>query len=315
MKKESLSVIIPTYNSKKWINRTLDSLINQSLDIDYEIIVIDDGSTDGTYEYIKKNYPKKNIKIYKKENGGVSSARNYGINMSTKNYIVFVDSDDFVDFNYFEIIANSILINSDFYFFGNRRLSSNKKKEYYVTRKNKYASKNELKEIIEKELINSPCNKIYATEILKKHNIKFNENISIAEDYLFNMTYLSKCDKVFLINENIYNYVLNANESSLTKRYNPKKYNEFTEVDEIVDSLNMDIYKKQINFIKLKHLYSCLIDEVVVKNDDIMLKRLLEKIEKFKIYDIKSFLLVKVFPRIGIKNIKIIIKKHKSNKF
>ena len=88
-----ISVIIPTYNRKKYIKRAIDSVIRQSYK-PFEIIVIDDGSTDGTYELIKQSYSSSQISLKKQKNNGVSSARNKGIKLANGDWIAFLDSDD-----------------------------------------------------------------------------------------------------------------------------------------------------------------------------------------------------------------------------
>jgi len=88
-----ISVIIPTYNRKKYIKRAIDSVIRQSYK-PFEIIVIDDGSTDGTYELIKQSYLSSQISLKKQKNNGVSSARNKGIKLASGDWIAFLDSDD-----------------------------------------------------------------------------------------------------------------------------------------------------------------------------------------------------------------------------
>ena len=93
-----LSIIVPAYNVEKYITECLDSLLNQGLDENiYEIIIVNDGSTDNTLE-VSNNYAAKypHIKIFNKENGGASSARNYGINIAKGKYIYFIDSDDYL---------------------------------------------------------------------------------------------------------------------------------------------------------------------------------------------------------------------------
>ena len=92
-----ISVIVPVYNTEKYIEKCLDSIVNQTFQ-DIEIIVINDGSTDHAEEKVLK-YP--SIKYYKKENGGLSDARNYGVSKATEEYIAFVDSDDYLDINLF----------------------------------------------------------------------------------------------------------------------------------------------------------------------------------------------------------------------
>lgn len=92
-----ISVIVPVYNTEKYVEKCLDSIVNQTFQ-DIEIIVVNDGSTDHAEEKILK-YP--SIKYYKKENGGLSDARNYGVSKATGEYIAFVDSDDYLDINLF----------------------------------------------------------------------------------------------------------------------------------------------------------------------------------------------------------------------
>ena len=99
----NVSVIVPVYNVEDYIERCMESLINQTLK-DIEIIVVNDGSTDKSETKIKKyldKYPDK-IKYFVKENGGLSDARNYGMQYATGEYIAFLDSDDYVDITLYE---------------------------------------------------------------------------------------------------------------------------------------------------------------------------------------------------------------------
>ncbi len=96
-----ISVVVPAYNVEKYIEKCVDSLLQQELDCKYEIILVDDGSTDGTSSLIDSFAENnKNIYAYHKSNGGLSSARNYGILHSSGNLITFVDSDDYVSRTY-----------------------------------------------------------------------------------------------------------------------------------------------------------------------------------------------------------------------
>ena len=103
---KKFSIIVPVYNVENYLEKCLDSLINQKHN-SYEIIIINDGSTDNSQRIIdnyKKKYPKL-ISSYKKGNGGLSSARNYGIEKSTGEYLLFVDSDDYISENCLEIYS------------------------------------------------------------------------------------------------------------------------------------------------------------------------------------------------------------------
>ena len=104
-----ISFIIPSYNSANTIKRAIDSILNQNTDIEYEIIVIDDGSTDNTEQVIKCYENDLRIKYYKKDNSGVADTRNYGIKMATGEYLIFVDSDDYISENLLKDIEKHIL--------------------------------------------------------------------------------------------------------------------------------------------------------------------------------------------------------------
>ena len=98
-----ISVIVPVYNNEKYIGKCIESILKQKMQ-DFEIIIVNDGSTDDSEQVINKYltlYMDK-IKYYKKENGGISSTRNFGINKATGDYICFVDSDDYISDDLFE---------------------------------------------------------------------------------------------------------------------------------------------------------------------------------------------------------------------
>ena len=93
-----ISIIVPVYGVEEYIVKCIDSLVNQTYK-DIEIIVVDDGTKDNSIKLIEDNFNDKRIKIYHKKNGGLASARNYGITKATSEYLFFVDSDDYIDKN------------------------------------------------------------------------------------------------------------------------------------------------------------------------------------------------------------------------
>lgn len=104
-----ISFIIPSYNSENTIKRAIDSILNQNTNLEYEIIVVDDGSTDNTEEVVKYYENDERIKYYNKDNSGVADTRNYGVKMATGDYIIFVDSDDYISENLLKDIEVYIL--------------------------------------------------------------------------------------------------------------------------------------------------------------------------------------------------------------
>ena len=108
-----ISFIIPSYNSASTIKKAVESILSQTANIKYEIIIVDDGSTDNTEEVIKSYEKDDRIKYYKKENSGVADTRNYGVKMATGEYIIFVDSDDYISQELLRDIEPYLLQNID----------------------------------------------------------------------------------------------------------------------------------------------------------------------------------------------------------
>ena len=106
-----ISFIIPSYNSANTIKRAIESILNQNANIRYEIIVVDDGSSDNTEEVLKVYENNQKIKFYKKANSGVADTRNYGVSKATGDYIIFVDSDDYISENLLNDIEPYLLQN------------------------------------------------------------------------------------------------------------------------------------------------------------------------------------------------------------
>lgn len=124
MKNYKISIIIPVYNGEKYIKECLDSIINQTY-VNFEIIIVDDGSNDNTLNIIHE-YNNEKVKVFSKENGGVSSARNFAIKHVSGDYIMFVDSDDYLTNNnsLSELVNN--LEGYDVINFGNNIVDNNK---------------------------------------------------------------------------------------------------------------------------------------------------------------------------------------------
>ena len=224
MKKVSnplISVIIPVYKVEKYLDKCIDSVINQTYN-NLEIILVDDGSPDNCPkmcdEYAKKD---KRIKVIHKENGGVGSARNKGIEKSTGDYITFVDSDDWIEK---EFIHEMLDI-------------ANKYKVDYVTcgYYRVYESKKEiingnLEEIVidSKEYVNKLLNVqngygFVHMKLIKKtkiSNLRFEEKLVVGEDALFNIELCKHINKAVILNKSLYNYFFNSN--SVVRKYDEK---------------------------------------------------------------------------------------------
>lgn len=216
------SVIIPAYNSEKTIKRCIESIELPNRP-DVEIIVINDGSTDETDSVCKALQEKYNNLIYiNKENGGVSSARNAGLSVANGEFVMFVDSDDYVDNRCFETIDKYIKSNADFYQFS---FSIVENEQVAETRKFTECTVNTLSEkeafisdgIITRS-ISSPWAKLYKRKIIDENNLRFCENISSSEDLAFVFTFLLFAHKLERLTHIIY-FADIGNGESLSRKY------------------------------------------------------------------------------------------------
>ena len=191
-----LSFIIPIYNTDKFVGECIRSILNINCN-DYEIILVDDGSKDKSGDICKAFAQKDGrIRYYKKNNGGVSSARNYGIEKAHGEYITFVDSDDF-------LIADSInfLQNDDLYCESISLYNGNVTKIPFLNTNN-----TETNFIEYPVYMNSVCNKFFRREVIVKNNIRFAEELYASEDLFFVIQYLQHAKIVKYIEGNYYVY-------------------------------------------------------------------------------------------------------------
>jgi len=215
------SVIIPIYKAEKTLRRCVDSLLSQNY-TDAEIILVNDGSPDNCgaicEEYAEK-YPQ--VKYICKENGGVSSARNAGLDAASGEYVTFVDSDDWVTEDYFEQLDMALLEHEWDYilfpanYFDGKNLRINKGNTFSV--KSREAAANKLAELMMGGGVNSPVTKVYKRSVIEALYLCFNEKLSIAEDWSFNIRYAINAESICGLEKTLY-WVNTENESSLSRR-------------------------------------------------------------------------------------------------
>ncbi len=216
------SVIIPVYNSEKTIKRCVESIVLQNR-ADVELIIINDGSTDETESICNQlKTQHSNIIYIHKENGGVSSSRNVGLSVATGEFVMFVDSDDYLDNGCFDAIDKYIQGGADYYQFGFSIVENGVTKEVRVpsdcvastlTDKEAFIS-----EGIIKRSINSPWAKLFRREIINENNLRFCEDLSIGEDLTFVFTFLLSARKIEGIAYKIY-FADIGNGESLSRKY------------------------------------------------------------------------------------------------
>lgn len=267
-----ISVIVPTYNTEKYIGRCIESILNQSYK-ELELIIINDGSTDSSAEIIKK-YAKKDSRIIfiDNKNCGVSESRNIGIRNAKGEYIQFVDSDDFIDENMLKDTLqlleeqNADMVITGLYLDIERDANINtsiQTFDYYEAKDKRNIAISVLSRL-NGTYINSPINKLYKKEIITDNNIFMDKNISLGEDFIFNLMYLRYCDKVIFSNKCYYHYWMKI-ENNLTFKFRENKLElMYLMYEKSVDyfklaGLNQDEYV-ELNNLFIKWMYSCFID-------------------------------------------------------
>lgn len=220
--KNKISAIIPVYNCEKFIEKCVQSLLNQKY-INLEIILVDDGSTDNSGNICDEIGKLDNrIKVFHKKNGGVSSARNFGIENSTGDYVTFIDADDTVSPEYIEYLYK-IMIENDCDVsltryplkFNSRTVINNvsfDNDELEIC-----SGINAAKEMLLYKIVISSWNKMFSKKLLIQNNIRFNEVLSFGEGFEFVINCFLHSNKVAIGNVKIYNYRVDNQNSVMTK--------------------------------------------------------------------------------------------------
>ena len=214
-KKSLISVIVPIYNAQKWLRRCLDSIACQTFQ-DFELILVDDGSIDNSLE-ICNSYAQNDfrIKVISKSNGGVSSARNVGIESACSKWITFIDADDWVERDYLDaLVSVANANNSDFvcansicHFNGSSGYSFEEFKDTCFTVLNVQP---EFAKWLSHPLLKVCHGQLYDAKLLKIHSIRFNEKIRLSEDSLFVLEYLAVAKNISFCSKRVYHYDMPA---------------------------------------------------------------------------------------------------------
>lgn len=216
-----VSIIVPVYNTEKYLRRCIDSILAQTY-TDFELLLINDGSKDNS-GVICDGYAQKDkrVRVFHKENGGVSSARNLGIDNAVGEYICFIDADDWIAHDYIEnlyaplemdadlVISFSTLIYND----GGRQKPAN---ESSLLVKENFQS---LFVDYNLHIYTSPWGKLYKRSVVEKHSMRFCEEMYIGEDLLFLYSYMLNVEKIYLTSYSGYYYCFELS-NTLTKRIN-----------------------------------------------------------------------------------------------
>lgn len=266
---KTISIIVPVFNAQNTLLRCVDSILAQTY-MDLELILVDDGSTDLSPiicdEYVKKD---KRVKVFHKVNGGPSSARNIGLGQYTGRYLTFVDADDYIDSNMYELLldelqnANANMLICNWY---QHYVSGGQSEEPNIGKKGLIKAER-LRDIIASNHIAGgggfPWNKIIDCSFLgENHIIKFREEVNCYEDKIWSLEMLKLMDSVYISSTRCYHYMVS--ENSLSHYWTKERWLNCVLAWDIIDEvytinnnkLAKQMYSEEILFC-INGLYKC----------------------------------------------------------
>lgn len=262
-----VSIIVPVYNVESYLEKCLTSLVNQTLK-DVEIIIINDGSTDGSQKIIDK-FKKKynNIKSIKQENKGQAIARNIALKNCTGEYITYVDSDDYVELDMMEKLYKNV--EKDKYDIVISDIIKEEENKSYIFKNYWQVSKDINKNFMTSHM--GPVARLYKREFLINNNFKFLEGV-IYED-LGSIPILGMyTDKIIYVDKAYYHYVIRAGSSMKQTKYNKKMEDIFKVMNNLSKKIDKQ-YSEELEYLYIEHLlYSASLRFIEFNKKDMLLK-------------------------------------------
>lgn len=235
MHNKKVSIIVPVYNVERYVEKCIRSILDQSYQ-NIEIIVIDDGSTDDSYNVctdLRKESPDK-IKLFKKENGGLSSARNFGLLRAQGEYISFVDSDDIVSQDFIEKLVflleetgSSISCCQVVKFYNEEKPKFTRTVEY-----SEYNTKKAIELLVTNKMPSHACNKLYVASLFQ--NIKFPIDRNYEDIFIMYKIFKNTKRIVLYNNAKLYGYL--QRKGSITGSVDSRSLNDY------IDAINQRYY-------------------------------------------------------------------------
>lgn len=260
-----VSVIIPVFNSAKYIEDALKSVLKQTLS-DIEIIIIDDGSTDGSLDIINSVLDKNNSKnidvmLISRENRGVAATRNEGLQKARGIYLMQIDSDDWISHDMLELLykeafrTSAEIVTCDYVFWDNKRnspINQNFISDDRILN---------LKNLLRQKICGANWNKLVKRSLFKDNNIRYFDGLNMGEDFFVTYQLLYNAKKISHVSKALY-YYNNLNEFSLTYSYSENSLNSLVKLVNLIEfhsknNFYHDLVKHEIDFFKLntKSLY------------------------------------------------------------
>lgn len=252
-----ISIIVPIYNTEKYLKKCLDSILKQSLK-EIEVIAVNDGSLDNSLKILRE-YEKKDSRIIviDKENGGLSSARNAGLEISSGEYILHIDSDDWIEQEYLKDMYDKakknnldIVVSDIIWDFDNGKVEY--KQDLPILENEEITGKKYLSLLYNGKIFPAVWNKLYKTKLYKDYKISHPVGISLGEDLATTPLLAAKAERIGKINKAYVHYIQNF--ESITKANPTKKIYELIKCFEILEE-NMDyIDLEKMNKLKVENL-------------------------------------------------------------
>lgn len=253
-----ISVIVPVYNVEKFLPRCIDSILSQTY-CNLEIILVDDGSTD-TSGRICDDYALKDsrVRVFHKENGGVSSARNLGIAKAVGDWIMFVDGDDWVDIDAIKY-ASQYFNGSDLIRFSYKSVFSEDEQQTEDFKLKIYDSKESfLSDVITQRTYVAVWGTFYKRDLFTP-DVQFDPLIPVGEDWIVFVKLLMLSQSFKIIDKPIYFYNQYNQNSCMSSASIKKKCTVFLAIEQIWKSIDIKLHGKELQYIKLVQLYNILV--------------------------------------------------------
>lgn len=294
------SIIVPVYNVEKYIKKCLDSILNQTY-TNFEVIIINDGTKDGSQEIINEYTFDERFQSYEKENGGLSSARNYGLKYVTGDYILFVDSDDYIDENLLLKLNETLTKNKVDLVRFSCALCDEENNVTQTYEEKGYTNVNIediIKELVTRSFVEPVWLYCYNANFFKSHNFKY-EVSRLHEDYGLTPLILYYCNKITCISYTGYYY--RQRSGSITKDLNYSKIKKMADDIYYQYTKIMNIFDKEVKSLKKDVIMSYMTECLFFKS------KYLNK-EDYKTYK-KNLKEINAFNRIKPYNFKKLVKK------
>jgi len=217
-----ISIIVPVYNAERYLTKCVKSILNQTF-TDFELILIDDGSSDAS-PLLCDEFEKYDarVKSIHQKNCGVSAARNKGIDIACGKYIMFCDSDDYVESEWCQMMRDMAVRYPDSCVVHNAWLVNGRGDKKKIANKNfqKQIEKVRYYDLYYMSLSGSVWNRIFDLSKIKRNDIRFDENCSLGEDVVFDVNYCVLCKDIIFVTIPLYNYLENLESATHKYRWN-----------------------------------------------------------------------------------------------